>query len=381
MNILFRATSLATLFRVSDSVRMLAIQGCEATESPGLWEDGFVDALNGNRVLEILSIHDSDIAYITPVVERLGSHPILEKLVFTGNSLGLLGGLLGERSRPSPATSNAIWSLLENRTSPTLNIECRCFEFDRESFLPIARGAIDGNLSNGGFAIKNCSFDEASTDLFETMFQPGSNLRSLGLQCGSFAKPTNAMFGTILHNDSPLKKLFVWGTGNVEGGSMVSAIMKALEVNTTLCILRFYGVADGVREALQTGLPKLRGLKELSCDGLHLDDAQRPGMMEAFKRNHSILKTTGILQAFPNEEDKKRLQFYMTRNRSIPILLENPARIPLSAWPKVFKIAEHCEFGANNDFPCAGGARGACRSTETVSKAPLFRIYVACPLN
>ena len=73
-------------------------------------------------------------------------------------------------------------------------------------------------------------------------------------------------------------------------------------------------------------------------------------MMEAFKRNQSICETFGVQEAFPNEEDKKKLQFYARRNRNIPILLENPARIPLSAWPRVFKIAQHCEFGANTIF-------------------------------
>ena len=48
---------------------------------------------------------------------------------------------------------------------------------------------------------------------------------------------------------------------NREGGSMVSAIMKALEVNTTLRHLIIDGIGDEAREALQTGLPKLRGLE------------------------------------------------------------------------------------------------------------------------
>ena len=78
------------------------------------------------------------------------------------------------------------------------------------------------------------------------------------------------MLGTILRKDSPLKKLCCFATqdmDNREGGSIVSAIMKALEVNTTLrhLINSLYGVSDEVREALQTGLPKLRGLEHLSC--------------------------------------------------------------------------------------------------------------------
>ena len=120
-NLLFPATSLASLLRVSDSVLRLFIKGCEVAEAAGLWEDHFVSALNGNRVLEYFSLHDSDVAYMTTVVEQLGSHPNLKVLAFTGNSPD------GERRQPSPPTSNVIRSLLENRTSSTLRIECQVF--------------------------------------------------------------------------------------------------------------------------------------------------------------------------------------------------------------------------------------------------------------
>ena len=49
-------------------------------------------------------------------------------------------------------------------------------------------------------------------------------------------------------------------------------------------------------------------------------------------------------------DDKKKLEFYAARNQNIPILLKNPACVPLSVWPKVLKIAQHCEFGANTVF-------------------------------
>ena len=198
----------------------------------------------------------------------------------------------------------------------------------------------------------HCSFDEASSELFESMFHPNSNLRSFGLICGSvsFAKPMSAILGTILHKDSPLELLYIWGTGNREAGSIVSTIMMALEVNTTLRKLWLDGIGGDVREAVENGLPKLRGLKKLSCSNFHLDDAQRPAVMEAFKRNHSIIETTGVERAFPDEDDKKKLRFYAARNQNIPMMLENPARLPISAWPKVIEISQHCESGANTVF-------------------------------
>ena len=351
-NLLFPMTSLASLLRVSDSVIALYIQGCEVAESPGSWEDDFVTAFHGNRVFHTFAIHDSDVTYMRPIVEQFGNHRTLRMLLFIGNSPDGR-----RRSRPSPATSNVIRSILENGTSPMDNIECRGFEFDRACFLPIARGAIEGKLSNI-LRFRKCSFDKASTELFEMMFRPNSNLRRMELECGSvsFTKQTNVILDTILHkDDSPLKELCIslLGMDNREDGNALGAVMEALKVNTSLwyfAIANGADLGDEVVEALQTGLPKLRGLKELSCLGLRLDHAQRLGMMEAFKRNHSICKTWGVQEAFPNEEDKKTLRLYAARNENIPTLIKNPARIPLAAWPRVFKIVEPCEFGANTVF-------------------------------
>lgn len=344
-DLIFPAASLTSLLRVTDSVRLLALSNCGVREAPGSWENDFAKALNENEVIRTLDMKSLDVAYMKPVVEQLGSHPNLKRLRLSGKLPE------GERGPLSLATSNVIRYLLENGTSSSLRIECKHFDFDGENFLPIARGAIDGRLDKG-LSFFDCSFNEASTDLFESMFRPGSNLRSLGLACDSvFAKSMNTMVSEILRPNSPLQTLSVRRLTHPEGGSLVASIMKQLEVNTTLRHLSIDNVGGEVREALQNGLPKLRGLHKLSCFNLRLDDAQRPAMMDAFKRNGSIRKTSGaVLEAFPDEEDKKKLRFYATRNKNIPVLLENPARIPLSAWPKVFKMSQQCEFGANTVF-------------------------------
>ena len=77
-NMPFPAASLASLLRVSDSVNTLSIVRCSVAEAPGLWEDGFLEALNGNRVLTNFAVHDSDVAYMRPIIEQLGSHPTLQ---------------------------------------------------------------------------------------------------------------------------------------------------------------------------------------------------------------------------------------------------------------------------------------------------------------
>jgi hypothetical protein len=194
-------------------------------------------------------------------------------------------------------------------------------------------------------AFGNCSFDETSTDAFETMFAQNSNLCGLGLASTvSFTKPTQIMVARILQNHSPLQMLAIEVTGNPEGGIMMLSIMKALESNTTLHYLGIEGVDDHVCAALGTGLPKLRGLHELRCDGFHLAEMQQSMMLEAFKRNISIQKTSDVEEAFPDDDDKKKLRFYAMRNKNIPLLLDNPDRVPLSAWPKIFEITQQTEF-------------------------------------
>jgi hypothetical protein len=224
--------------------------------------------------------------------------------------------------------------------------------FNRDNFIPISAGAINGNLKNF-LAFQNCSFDETSTDVFGTMFAPNSNLRGLRLDANtllSFSNPAQSMLAKILNKDSPLKKLSIELTDNAEGGIMMSAIMIALESNTTLHFLQVGGIDDRVRAALETGLPKLQGLRELDCDSLQLVEAQRPAMLETFKRNTSIRKTWGVEEAFPDIIDKKKLRHYATRNENIPLLLENPNRVPLSAWPKIFVIAQQSEYDSTIIF-------------------------------
>ena len=79
--------------------------------------------------------------------------------------------------------------------------------------------------------------------------------------------------------------------------------------------------------------------KNFSCHGLHLDEVQQCSMLEAFKQNTSIHKTSGVEEAFPDIIDKKKLHHYATCNENISLLLENPNNMPLSAWPNIFEIA------------------------------------------
>jgi len=91
--------------------------------------------------------------------------------------------------------------------------------------------------------------------------------------------------GSILRQDSPLKKLSLLG----ESGDVMTAVMNALEVNTSLRYLSIDDRDGEVVEALKNGLPKLRGLECLYCKDLRLDEVQRPSMLKAIKCNNSII--------------------------------------------------------------------------------------------
>lgn len=71
----------------------------------GLWENDFVDALNGNKVLQNFGLEDSDVTYMRPVIEQIGSHPTLKSLFFHGESPD---GPRSPRNPPSPVTCNVM---------------------------------------------------------------------------------------------------------------------------------------------------------------------------------------------------------------------------------------------------------------------------------
>ena len=141
-----------------------------------------------------------------------------------------------QKSPMSITTSNFVRSLLENKNLPAFKIHCHLFEFNWENFVPIATGAISGNLNNF-MKFVSCSFDETSTDVFEIMFAPNSNLCGLELaSLVSFTKPTQIILAKIFYKDSPLKRLDIDLSGNPEDGIMM-CIMIALELNTLLHFL------------------------------------------------------------------------------------------------------------------------------------------------
>ena len=206
-NLVFPAAMLGMLLRASKSMTFLSILECSVAEMPGVWEDSLTNAFFQNSTLDTFYVHASDLAYLTPVVSHLGNHRTLKRLFFDGSSVA------GEAFPPSVATTDVIRSLLEN-TSESREIACFRFRFDDDSFLPIANGAI-GCQSNVGLVFGLCKFREASTALFESMFQPTSNLRKLAFNCHSvsFTKPITTMLRIILHPESRLEQLRAVGHG------------------------------------------------------------------------------------------------------------------------------------------------------------------------
>jgi hypothetical protein len=73
-------------------------------------------------------------------------------------------------------------------------------------------------------------------------------------------------------------------------------------------------------------------------------------ILDAFKCNASICKTFGVVEAFPDNDDKKKLQYYAVHNQNISLLLENPDSVPLSAWPWIFNITQQTEYNSTIIF-------------------------------
>ena len=136
-------------------------------------------------------------------------------------------------------------------------------------------------------------------------------------------------------------------------GSIVSTVMEALENNSSLCSLRLYlsdGNADDAIRALERGLPKLRGLRELRLEH-RPNEAQVVSIMQMLKCNSSLHKFSCIGFDIMFSRDKKaKMRFYFERNQQLPLLLECPDKVPLSAWPKIFEIAQQCEYGTTSIF-------------------------------
>ena len=60
------------------------------------------------------------------------------------------------------------------------------------------------------------------------------------------------------------------------------------------------------------------------------------------------------LTAF-SDDSKEKMHYYFNHNKQFQLLLECPDRVPISAWPKIFEIAQQCEYGTTLIF---GGLHG-----------------------
>lgn len=363
--LIFTAADLGTLLQVSTSIKCFTVHGCTVAEQPGTWEEGLAEAFDGNETLKTIYVHQSDLTYLAPVVCQLGNHKTIGAIMIVALSLR------GHNGQASVATGEVIQSLMSNATTLRI-VGCISILFTEESFLPIANGAMDSHVT---LFLESCIFDETSTLLFETMFQSKANLRHLAFNCSEamFSKPTEAMIRTILHPDSQLEMLHLFDICD-KAGAIVSTVMKALQKNVSLRNLCFSHLTadeinanDGlVVRALEEGLPRIRGLKMLDFPFHLLSEAQRFRVVQAMQRNCSItvFNDSGV-EAF-SDDLKAKLRFYFKRNKCLPAMLENPSKVPIALWPKIFEIAQQHEFGATSVFEgLLGLGASICRTTQT----------------
>ena len=106
--------------------------------------------------------------------------------------------------------------------------------------------------------------------------------------------------------------------------------MGALETNSVLEFLVVDAIGD--RQACQSlmrGIPKMTVVKRLMCDAFGIEDFDTRDLIQALKRNRSVLEFGGLYVAgHLDEYDKTKLRYYAARNKYLPMLVESPHDTP-----------------------------------------------------
>jgi hypothetical protein len=297
-------------------------------------------AFRGNVMLEQLSVQlklGRDV--LLPILRALFNHPKLKVLKFEGPRP--LAPLSHEDTRQ-------MQTFLETSNSPK-HISFGFLSFrdtgpSPVSFQWIACGLRERKTA-AALTLETCSFDQASTEHFESMFQTPSCVTTLELKNEvRFAKPAGNLLRDLLRQ-SNLKKLELGGRCSWDA-TCVQGIGEALKQDSSLTslVIRCRALDEPLCQEIMNSLPAWRGLRSivLVVNVRDITVGFVACFLRAFQRNGS-LTTIDIDAEFLDRQARAALRSYADRNDKSQRLCHSPSAVPVNQWPETLARAMECE--------------------------------------
>jgi hypothetical protein len=149
-----------------------------------------------------------------------------------------------------------------------------------------------------------------------------------------------------------LTELRFRGTLYSETAAHVAASMAE---NTAIEVLEWQTLRPFHLPVVALALPKMKHLRKLTLSSRQQEDTADSGpslLLQALKRNSSLLQFDTHHRDDWSEADTAKIVFYAERNEQIRAILESPTSIvPLrTAWPRVFRAVRGCLMDATVIF-------------------------------
>jgi hypothetical protein len=253
------------------------------------------------------------------------------------------------------ATSDALKNILESRSGQLEKLRLTGFPCEYNTFHPVAQGLMQSR-SVSNLSLKQCSFCDRSTLLFESMLRE-SLIRDLSIRFGvSFgALPASLVLARVIQNTSlttlSLKRC---NLGPAAYAHVLFAVMQSDDCRLHSLTFAPSFQSKPWRETLIEFLPTLH-LQELNL-WLPEDLAPRKkeDMLSALKRNRSLTRVVfePIIPIFGalTRREEKQVRRYCRRNKKVPGLIKVPEQLPDLLWPKLMVVLQQRENGVKDVF-------------------------------
>jgi hypothetical protein len=243
---------------------------------------------------------------------------------------------------PSREACDAAKRLLDS-TSSIASLELEGFYGDERSLLLIFQGLID-SLSVTDMAFAGCRLNGGgSTLLFKSILQSKSNIRSLRVKGCSVSEGVLSAedFIQLFRSDSSLRSFELSGNHLDRFGFSSLTEFKALLEAVKKSKLELFSIGkitdQDMCQELVSSIPKMP-VSTLQFGWAESLDRFKLGLLSAVKANSSLYSVAQVEfrragRMLFNEDDKRQLNYYASRNKGLSRWLASPPAVPREAWP------------------------------------------------
>jgi hypothetical protein len=329
--------SLAAFLDSATSVTAVLELVCCEMDAPG-GAFAIAAALQRNTNIQELMLA-GDIMYTIPILNSLASNTSIRVFMPCINSL--------------PVSLAVKKVLVSNTTMQRFVFKADTLDIEVDIFEPIAQGLIQSK-SVTAVDFDHCEFDNQEVALlFSGTLESKSNLQVLCLDdCSVHVAGQEKFRAAIFSHLQPHSLLrtleLVWSrnfnlsNSGFETCQEFNRLLTAVESSPLECFSIGKIVSRECCLALIASIPKMQ-LETLGFDlNPGLQDLKGV-IMQAIKRNTSlrtVVAKVGYSEDWLGKDDRKKLNSYSLRNKSLAQWIENPTLVPKAAWSEALDIAQ-----------------------------------------